>query len=248
MAQIKAVVLAAGKGTRMLSETNQMPKVLRQACGKPLLHYVLEGLSFVPVKDTILVVGYRRDMVQDAFPDYPACVQEPQLGTGHAVQCAKAQLEGFDGTVLVCYGDMPLLKREVYEALLKEHDSSNAVCTLLSGTCEEELPYGRVLCDGDGNFIKVVEDRDCTPEQKKIPDLNVGIYCFDCKELLACLDLLENKNAQSEYYLTDVPQIMLRRGGAVKVYRAALNEQIICVNTPEQLSQVEAFLKADGRG
>lgn len=247
MANIKAVVLAAGKGTRMQSETHQMPKVLREACGRPLLHYVLESLDFLPREDTILVAGYKKELVQAAFPQYPSCVQEPQLGTGHAVQCAKEFLQGFDGTVLVCYGDMPLLRKEVYEALLTDHAASGAQCTLLSGTCEEYLPYGRVLCTPEGEFIKVVEDRDCTPEQKAIRDLNVGIYAFQAEELLACLDLLKNNNAQSEYYLTDVPQIMLSRGGSVRVFRAELNEQIIGVNTPDQLEQVESYLRASGR-
>ena len=240
---IKAVVLAAGKGTRMMTETNTMPKVLRLACGKPLLYYVLKTLQFVPKEDTILVVGYRREDVIAAFPDYPHAVQDPQLGTGHAVRCAKAELEGFDGTVLVCYGDMPLLKEEVYRGLLAEHERTGSVCTLLSGTTEEKLPYGRVLKDENGEFLQVVEDRDCTPEQKAIRELNVGIYAFDCKELLACLDLLRNNNAQQEYYLTDVPALMKQRGGKVSVYTAELNEQILGVNTPEQLAIAEKYLK-----
>ena len=245
MNAIKAVVLAAGKGTRMMTETNTMPKVLRQACGKPLLYYVLKTLQFVPKEDTILVVGYRREDVIAAFPDYPHAVQDPQLGTGHAVRCAKAELEGFDGTVLVCYGDMPLLKEEVYRGLLAEHERTGSVCTLLSGTTEEKLPYGRVLKDESGEFLQVVEDRDCTPEQKAIRELNVGIYAFDCKELLACLDLLRNNNAQQEYYLTDVPALMKQRGGKVSVYTAELNEQILGVNTPEQLAIAERYLKED---
>lgn len=243
MNAIKAVVLAAGKGTRMMTETNTMPKVLRLACGKPLLYYVLKTLQFVPKEDTILVVGYRREDVIAAFPDYPHAVQDPQLGTGHAVRCAKAELEGFDGTVLVCYGDMPLLKEEVYRGLLAEHERTGSVCTLLSGTTEETLPYGRVLKDENGEFLQVVEDRDCTPEQKAIRELNVGIYAFDCKELLACLDLLRNNNAQQEYYLTDVPALMKQRGGKVSVYTAELNEQILGVNTPEQLAIAEKYLK-----
>ena len=243
MNAIKAVVLAAGKGTRMMTETNTMPKVLRLACGKPLLYYVLKTLQFVPKEDTILVVGYRREDVIAAFPDYPHAVQDPQLGTGHAVRCAKAELEGFDGTVLVCYGDMPLLKEEVYRGLLAEHERTGSVCTLLSGTTEETLPYGRVLKDENGEFLQVVEDRDCTPEQKAIRELNVGIYAFDCKELLACLDLLRNNNAQQEYYLTDVPALMKQRGGKVSVYAAELNEQILGVNTPEQLAIAEKYLK-----
>ena len=243
MNAIKAVVLAAGKGTRMMTETNTMPKVLRQACGKPLLYYVLKTLQFVPKEDTILVVGYRREDVIAAFPDYPHAVQDPQLGTGHAVRCAKAELEGFDGTVLVCYGDMPLLKEEVYRGLLEDHARTGSVCTLLSGTTEEKLPYGRVLKDENGEFLQAVEDRDCTPEQKAIRELNVGIYAFDCKELLACLDLLRNNNAQQEYYLTDVPALMKQRGGKVSVYTAELNEQILGVNTPEQLAIAEKYLK-----
>ena len=243
MNAIKAVVLAAGKGTRMMTETNTMPKVLRQACGRPLLYYVLKTLRFVPKEDTILVVGYRREDVIAAFPDYPHAVQDPQLGTGHAVRCARAELEGFDGTVLVCYGDMPLLKEEVYRGLLAEHERTGSVCTLLSGTTEETLPYGRVLKDESGEVLQVVEDRDCTPEQKAIRELNVGIYAFDCKELLACLDLLRNNNAQQEYYLTDVPALMKQRGGKVSVYTAELNEQILGVNTPEQLAIAERYLK-----
>lgn len=240
---IKAVVLAAGKGTRMQSETNNLPKVLRQACGKPLLHYVLQALDFIPVENTVLVGGYKRELVFEAFPNYPRAVQDPQHGTGHAVMCAREQLEGFDGTVLICYGDMPLLKKEVYRELLKEHAENGAACTMLSGTCEEYLPYGRVLRDEKGDFLRIVEDRDCTPEQKAIRELNVGIYAFDCKALLASLDEITIDNAQHEYYLTDVPAILLRHGQRVAVHKEALNEQILGVNTPEQLAQVERYLK-----
>lgn len=239
----KAVVLAAGKGTRMMSETNQLPKVLRQACGKPLLHYVLKALDFIPVEDTILVGGYMRQLVFDAFPAYPNAVQDPQLGTGHAVMCAREHLEHFDGTVLVCYGDMPLLKKEIYQGLLDFHARTGACCTMLSGTCEEYLPYGRVLRDENGDFLRIVEDRDCTPEQKAIRELNVGIYAFDCQSLLGALDRLQNHNAQKEYYLTDVPAILRGDGKRVAVYTAALNEQILGVNTPEQLALTERYLK-----
>lgn len=243
MNEIKAVVLAAGKGTRMMTETNTMPKVLRLACGKPLLYYVLKTLNFVPKEDTVLVVGYRREDVIAAFPDYPYAVQDPQLGTGHAVRCAKEELKDFHGTVLICYGDMPLLKEEVYRGLLAHHAETGSVCTLLSGTTDEVLPYGRVQMNENGEFIRVIEDRDCTPEEKLIRDLNVGIYAFDCQELLACLELLRNDNAQNEYYLTDVPYLMKQRGGKVTVFTAELNEQILGVNTPEQLAIAEKYLK-----
>ena len=238
----KAVVLAAGKGTRMMSEANHLPKVLRLACGKPLLYYVLRELAFLPKEDIVLVGGYMREDVFAAFPGYPQAVQDPQLGTGHAVMCAKEHLEGFDGTVLVCYGDMPLLRREVYEGLLAFHAERNAACTMLSGTCEQYLPYGRVLRDEDGSFLRIVEDRDCTPEQKQIRELNAGIYAFDCRALLRSLDRLQNHNAQREYYLTDVPAILREDGKTVAVYAAELNEQILGVNTPEQLALAESYL------
>ena len=243
---IKAVVLAAGKGTRMMSEENNLPKVLRQACGEPLLHYVLKELDFIPVEDTILVAGYMRESVFRAFPDYPRAVQDPQLGTGHAVMCARDHLKDYNGTVLVCYGDMPLLKKETYQGLLNYHAENGAVCTMLSGTCEEYLPYGRVLRDENGDFLRIVEDRDCTPEQKAIRELNVGIYAFDCKALLASLDQIRNNNAQNEYYLTDVPAILREKGERVAVYKAVLNEQILGVNTPEQLILTEKYLRLRG--
>ena len=137
---------------------------------------------------------------------------------------------------------MPLLRKEVYQGLLDFHARSGAACTMLSGTCDEYLPYGRVLRDENGDFLRIVEDRDCTPEQKAIRELNVGIYAFDCKALLTSLDEIRNNNAQNEYYLTDVPAILRGKGQRVAVYTAELNEQILGVNTPEQLALTEKYL------
>ena len=243
MENVKAVILAAGKGTRLQSEQFQLPKVLREANGQPLLHYVLEALSFLNKADTVIVAGYMMDKVVARFPDYPYAVQAEQKGTGHAVQCAREQLQDFDGTVLVCCGDMPLIRRETYEALLAEHAKNDCPCTFLTGTCTEDLPYGRILRDENGDFLRVVEDKDCTLEQKAIRELNAGVYAFDCKALLSCLDLLKNDNAQGEYYLTDVPELMRQKGGRIGGCCVELNEQIIGVNTVEQLQQVEAYLK-----
>lgn len=246
MQNVKAVVLAAGKGTRLHTEGCDLPKVLREANGQPLLHYVLEALDFLPKDNTIIVVGYERQQVMERFPDYPFAVQAEQKGTGHAVQCARAQLRNFDGTVLVCCGDMPLIQKETYEALLREHEKNDCPCTFLTGTCDQNLPYGRILRDENGGFLRVVEDKDCTPEQKAIRELNAGVYAFDCRELLACLELLKNDNAQGEYYLTDVPELMRQRGGKIGLCCVELGEQIIGVNTVEQLRQVEEYIKNRG--
>lgn len=247
MEHVKAVVLAAGKGTRLYSEQYQLPKVLREANGKPLLHYVLSALDFLPREQTVIVAGYMRDKVMERFPEYPYAVQDPQKGTGHAVQCARTYLQDFDGTVLVCCGDMPLLRRETYRALLKAHRDSGCVCTFLTGTSQLDLPFGRILRDEEGRFLRVVEDRDCTQEQRSIRELNAGVYAFECRELLRCLELLRNDNAQGEYYLTDVPELMRCRGGEIGVCCVELNEQIIGVNTVEQLEQVEQYLRDKSR-
>ena len=242
MDAIKVVVLAGGKGTRLQSEQYQLPKALRQAYGKPLLGWVMEALAFTRPEDVVLVVGFMKEALMEAFPTCVHAVQEPQLGTGHAVMCAKEVLKDFDGTVLVCYGDMPLMRRETYEGLLEAHLRSGAACTLLGGTSERELAYGRIIRDAEGNFMEIVEDRDCTPEQKLIPELNCGIYAFDCQKMLAALDRLTPNNAQGEYYLTDVPAILRQDGEVVKVYTRQLNEELLGVNTMEQLEEAEQYL------
>jgi len=239
----KAIVLAAGKGTRLQTEGITLPKVMREACGKPLLHYVLNNLSFLKQEDIVLVVGYHREDVLSVYGEYPHAVQEPQLGTGHAVAVAKDFFTDYDGPVLICYGDMPLLKRSTYESLLATHAREGNACTLLSGTCEWDLPYGRILRDEAGDFVGVVEDRDCTPEQKKIDELNVGVYVFDCKKMFAALGKLKNNNAQKEYYLTDVPSILREEGGKVGACCACFDAELIGVNTVEQLQMVEEELK-----
>ena len=239
----KAIVLAAGKGTRLQTEGITLPKVMREANGKPLLHYVLQNLSFLPKEDTVLVVGYHREDVLKVFGDYPHAVQEPQLGTGHAVAVAREAVGDYDGPLLICYGDMPLLRRSTYESLLEAHVRQGNACTFLTGTCDWDLPYGRILRDADGNFQGVVEDRDCTPEQKAIRELNVGVYVFDCKKLFAALSQLKNDNAQQEYYLTDVPAILRREGGRVDACCACEGAELIGVNTVEQLRMVEEELR-----
>ncbi len=241
---VKAVVLAAGKGTRLQSEGITLPKVMRQAAGRPLLDYVLDALSFLPREDVILVVGYRKEAVRAAFPDYPAAEQTEQLGTGHAVRAAAPLLTGFSGDVLVCYGDMPLMTRATYKALLAAHRTEGNVCTLLSGLCRDPLPYGRVIRDPSGGFARIVEDRDCTPEERRVRELNAGVYVFEGPALLACLDQLRPDNAQGEYYLTDVPALLLAQGRRVGVCAACAPEEMLGVNTAEELAQAERALLA----
>ena len=181
----------------------------------------------------------------EAFPDgYTFAVQEEQLGTGHAVNCAREAVGDYDGPVLVCYGDMPLFKKETYENLVRIHSDEGNDCTILTGVSNRGLAYGRIIRDEDGNFTGVVEDKDCTPEQKKINELNVGIYVFDSKKLFSCLGELKNSNAQGEYYLTDVPSIMMSKGYQIGTYTTRDDTEILGVNTPEELALCEEILAA----
>ncbi len=244
--QLKAVVLAAGKGTRLQTEGCDLPKVMREACQRPLLDYVLQAISFIDKKDVIIVVGYRKEDVMAQFLGYTYALQLEQLGTGHAVMSAENDLRGFDGSVLVCYGDMPLLTRDTYEALISAHIAGINDCTILSSRSDEKLPYGRIVRDSNGEFVKIVEDKDCAPDEKAIDELNTGLYVFEAGKLLPTLSKLKNNNAQGEYYLTDVPAILRGEGAKIGICMRDLGSEIIGVNTVDQLLQVEDILRQRG--
>ena len=239
---LKAVVLAAGKGTRMLTEDSDAPKVMKLVCGKPLLSYVLNALTFIEKRDIIVVAGYKKDEIINSFHGYAFAVQEEQLGTGHAVMAAEDELSGFDGSVLVCYGDMPVVKRESYEELVRTHFDQGNDCTILTGESESALSFGRIVRSGSGDFLAIVEERDCTPDQLEITELNSGVYVFRAPMLLQALKKINSNNSQGEYYLTDAPAIMRGEGAKIGLLRRNLGDEIIGVNTTEQLAQVERIL------
>ena len=233
---MKAIVLAAGKGKRLNSEKAHLPKVMREAAGRSLLSYVLENISFIPHEDTVIVVGYMADTVKAAFPDdYRFVMQSEQLGTGHAVSMAKDELKGYTGDVLVCFGDMPLFKQETFKELFRTHAESGAAVTLLTAMTEVPPAYGRIIRDENGDIADIVEQKDCTPEQAKIREVTPGVYVFKAEWLFKALSQLKNNNAQGEYYLTDTPKIIMKMGG--KVGSAVINDadQIVGVNTQEEL-------------
>ena len=240
---IKAVVLAAGKGTRLHTDEIDAPKVMREANGKPLLWYVLDSISFIQKNDIILVVGYKKESVIERFGEYPYTVQNEQLGTGHAVMAAKDELTNHNGALLVCYGDMPAIKQEVYQELIQTHFENNNDCTLLTGESTLKMSFGRILRDENGAFLHVIEEKDCTEQQLKIKELNTGVYVFDTPMLLGALKELKNDNSQGEYYVTDVPAIMRENGAKIGILRRNLGDDIIGVNTVEQLELVERILE-----
>ena len=239
---IKAVVLAAGKGTRLRQEDGDAPKVMREAYGKPLLWYVLDALSFIEKKDTVVVVGYKKDEVIGCFKGYAFAEQAKQLGTGHATMAAAGKLSGFGGAVLVCYGDMPLVRQDTYRSLISAHLEQGNDCTILTGDSDIRLPYGRIMRDADGGFLSVVEESDCTEKQLAITELNSGVYVFRAPLLLDALREIRPDNAQGEYYLTDVPAVMRGNGAKVGIHRRDLGNEILGVNTSEQLALVEEII------
>ena len=242
--EIKAVILAAGKGTRLQTEGCDLPKVMRQALGRPLLGYVLDALDFIPQENIVIVVGYKKEKVMDYFTDYTYAEQKEQLGTGHAVMCAADSLAGDRGSVVICCGDMPLIRKETYAALVQKHFEEDNDCTILTGVTENNKNYGRIVRDADGRFLRMVEEKDCTEEEEQIREINSGVYVFKTEHLLPTLSGLGNNNAQGEYYLTDVPAILREQGAKIGICCRELGSEIIGVNTVEQLEMVEDILRA----
>lgn len=242
---MRAIVLAAGMGKRLLSEKFNLPKVLRELKGKPLISYLLESLSFIEnKKDVTVVVGYKKEDVISYLGDgYSYASQDKQLGTGHAVNCAKDNFSDYDGKVIVCYGDMPFIDEEIFRGMIEVSEKTDADAVVLTGITEYKLAYGRIVRDEEGRFLRVVEEKDCTDEQKKIKELNVGCYVFNSKSLFYCLNSVKNNNAQGEYYLTDVPEIMLQNKMKVETYLTENSSAVLGVNTLEDLERAEKAIE-----
>ena len=232
-------VLAAGKGTRMKSD---LPKVLQPLAGATLVERVLASCADLRPDRRLLIVGHGADKVRQALagePDLDYVLQEPQNGTGHAVQQLLAPLESFEGDLLVLNGDVPLLRAGTLEALLTQHRASGADVTLLSARLADPSGYGRVVATDDGRVSAIVEHRDCTPEQRLIPLINAGIYCFRWKALAAVLPRLSTDNDQGELYLTDTVAML----NSAMHLEVADTEEINGINDRLQLSACESALQ-----
>ena len=247
-----AVVLAAGKGTRMRSET---PKVLCEALGRPLVDYVLDALADAGVERAAVVVGYRADDVRTALtgrvqPAVEFFLQDPQHGTGHAVQCARpalerATLEQTSRSVVVVAGDSPMLQSESVARWIAERERRGLACLLGTLVKDDPKGLGRIVRDEAGQFIGIVEERDATPQQRAIREVNMSLYVFDAERLLFALDRLKNDNSQSEYYVTDCPAILRAAGDQVDALACLKPVEAFSVNTPEELAIVEERLRAE---
>lgn len=203
--EIKAVILAAGKGTRMKSETT--PKVLHQIMGKTLLGYVLDNVKNF-ASEQFVIVGHHaqevEDFVKTNYTNAKTVLQTPQLGTGHAVSMVCPNLENYDGLILILCGDTPLIKEETLKSFVDFHKSNNSDITVMSTIFDNPTNYGRIIRDTDNSLKCIVEEKDATPEQKAVKEVNAGIYCLNWGKVKSAFSQLKTNNAQGEYYLTDI--------------------------------------------
>lgn len=247
MKKVKAVILAAGKGTRMKSE---LPKVIHKALGKPMVEYSIEAAveAGADMSDVCLVVGHKADMVKDVVGEGVTYVlQEEQLGTGHAVKCAK-EFIGTDGLTMVLCGDTPLITGATLKTLVDTHIAESNAITVLTAKVDDPTGYGRIIKDEDGNFIKIVEQKDASEEEQKVNEINSGMYLFGSDILSQTLDMIDNNNAQGEYYLTDTIEIVKNKNlGRVATVVVEDANEIKGVNSPEQLKEAEDILMQRGK-
>ena len=234
--KISALILAAGKGTRMNSN---LVKVLHLLDGKPLLAYSLDVAQAVGAEKIVVIVGHQADLVREQFrhANVSFVEQVRQLGTGHAVLQAKGHFEGYRGAVLILCGDVPCLKVATVKRLISRHFEEKAAVTVMSIILDEPGSYGRVVTAENGEVLKIVEARDASPDEKKIREINTGIYCADGRFLFEAVSEIRNDNAQGEYYLTDIIEIARKKGMPVRSFIARDAVEVMGINTPEDLDR-----------
>ena len=235
-----AIVLAAGQGTRMKSD---LPKVLHAAAGRTLLDWALQAIRGLDPDRVVVVIGHEAERVARTLPEWAQpVIQERQLGTGHAVTVALDALEGLtdDDTILIAYGDMPLVTSDLFKASVAARSGKGA--SMVTFESEDPTGYGRIVRDGYGVFDQVVEEKDASPEQREITEVNAGIYAFSGAALRSALGKVATNNAQGEYYLPDVLPILIREGEQVATVSADPME-VSGVNSQDQLADADAELR-----
>ncbi|MBD8016762.1 bifunctional UDP-N-acetylglucosamine diphosphorylase/glucosamine-1-phosphate N-acetyltransferase GlmU [Planococcus wigleyi] len=241
MANTYAVILAAGQGTRMKSK---LYKVLHPVCGMPMVEHVTGNVEQLGVEKIVTVVGHGAEKVQQQLGDKSEyALQAEQLGTAHAVQQTASLIEGLEGTTLVVCGDTPLIRPETMQALLDQHAETQAKATILTAIAENPTGYGRILRNSAGIVEKIVEQKDASPEEQQVKEINTGTYCFDNKALFEALKLVSNDNVQGEYYLPDVIEILQKQGEIVAAYATDSFDETLGVNDRVALSQAEGIMR-----
>ncbi|BBH23349.1 bifunctional protein GlmU [Paenibacillus baekrokdamisoli] len=240
--KVMAIVLAAGQGKRMKSK---LYKVLHSVCGKPMVGHVLQTVKEASCERTVVVVGHGAEAVQSYIGNGAEFIlQEQQLGTGHAVQQVEPLLGDETGTTVILYGDTPLVTADTIGALLNLHRAEKLAATVLTAVVPNPQGLGRIIRDEAGQVLRIVEQKDCTATEAAISEINTGMYCFDNQKLFQALKKVTNHNAQGEYYLTDVMEILKQSGESIGAYCASDFAEGIGVNDRVGLAEAEQLMRA----
>ena len=226
---------------------SDLPKVAHPVAGEPMATWVVRACRAAGCDRIIIVVGYRRDTVRASLAGEPAVEfveQQEQLGTGHAVQQARPVLDGFTGDVLILAGDGPLIRGESLRRLVEHHRTTGSAATLATAEVDDPAGYGRILRDPSGSFLGVVEHANATDEQRAIREINPSVYCFRANDLFTALDRVGRDPASGEFYLTDAPAVLAGSGARIDAVRSLSAEEALSINTPTQLAEVDAILRA----
>ena len=237
--ELRVVVLAAGKGTRMNSD---LPKVLHKLQSKPLIDYVIDESELLNPKEIILVVGFKKESVikhTESRINLKYATQIEQLGTGHAVLQTNELLKNRKGHILILYGDVPNIKASTLQPIVNDHISNNRDLTLITAEIDDPTGYGRIIRDKNGNLLKIVEEKDCSDDEKKIKEWNPGIYIFKIPEVFKILNNIKTNNASKEYYLTDAIGLAQQSNMQIKAIKIENSDEVIGINTADQLKELE---------
>jgi bifunctional UDP-N-acetylglucosamine pyrophosphorylase/glucosamine-1-phosphate N-acetyltransferase len=238
---ISTLVLAAGLGTRMKSSR---AKVLHEVLSKPMILHVMDTIKGLGLDHTFVIVGHQKEKVAELVSGYHAkcIVQEEQLGTGHAVLCAKKELQNSGSTVLILSGDVPLIRAETLQAMLADHALNKSALTLMTTTMNNPTNYGRIVRDGQGKLQGIAEEKDATDDQKKTKEINAGIYCAEADFLFDALKKVGTDNKQGEMYLTDIVKIAVDAGLQVNTFSGASSEEVLGINSRAELARANSYL------
>jgi bifunctional UDP-N-acetylglucosamine pyrophosphorylase / glucosamine-1-phosphate N-acetyltransferase len=240
---VSAIILAAGRSTRMKSKR---PKPLHEVCGKPMLAFILDACYAAGCDRVMVVVGHGKEQIVSQFGNDRRIAwieQTQQLGTGHAAKMCEPEIRKHGGDVIILAGDIPLVRGEVLKTLVSAHREDRAAASMATALLDDPTGYGRVVRDEAGQFLRIVEQIDCTPEEREIREVFPSLYCVKAEELIFALSKLTTDNKKGEYYLTDIYAILRKAGKKISAVQAATAQDVVAPNTRQQLAEADEAMQ-----